>query len=387
MELKEWPTDPRLRTYTKEEEELYRQLAKKLTDQDPVIKGIESKWLPRIYKLVATPDQVRVMLELPMPAEEIAQKLSVDKKFVDDTLQDQLEKGVLIPSSSREGVWYNMRSTSQFHDATLPTRKYEDEEWWKDYEDAWGALADSETDPRQKFITRDMKTPRIRIVCNYKALKTLPPEDVTVFDNLPDILAAAPPIAYEPCSCRRGDRTRECHSPENTCILSAGTARYNIRRGSAWEVSVQEALEIGDKALDWGMVSTVVNSRRVRGVICVCHPCTCCVYFRVAVKYDINPKNRVKPSRYQPQVDISKCRSCQVCVDICPFGAIVMKPYAEEKHPLHPLGSPKWKSATDFEKCTGCGNCVVKCPSGARSMKLVHPLEWIPEEFPEEMTA
>lgn len=91
MELKEWPSDPRIRTYTEEEEELYRRIAKVLTDLG---KLPESKWLRRIYKLIATPDQVRVLLELPMPAEEIAHKLGVDKKFIEDTIQDQFEKGV-----------------------------------------------------------------------------------------------------------------------------------------------------------------------------------------------------------------------------------------------------------------------------------------------------
>ena len=378
MKLKKWPSDPRVRSYTEEEAEMYRQLAKKLTDQDPTLKGSESKWLPRIYKFVATPDQVRVLLELPTPVEEIAQKLGVDRKFVDDTIQDQLEKGVIIPSK-REGVWYNMRSYEQFHDSTLPTTKYEHEEWWKDYQDAWGAFADSELDPKFKFTVRDMTTPRVRVLCNYKALDRVPPEDVTVFDNLPDILASIPPIAYEPCSCRRGERTRECHSPENTCILNGRTAEYNIRKGSASEVSVEEALEIDDKGLDWGLVSTVPNLRRPTGVICVCHPCTCCFYFRVAIKYDFNPKNYVKPSRYLPEVDISKCKSCQICVEACPFGAVTMMPYAEEKHSRHPLGSPKWKSATDLDKCMGCGNCAIKCPTGARAMKLAQPLDWIPE--------
>jgi ferredoxin len=273
-----------------------------------------------------------------------------------------------------------MRSATQFHDSTLPTRKFENEEWWEEYEDAWGAFNDSEFDPKRKILVKDMQKPRARVLCDYRALKDLPPEDVTVYDYLPDLLAARPPIAYEPCACKRAKRTRECHSPENTCILNAGTARYNIKKGSAWEVSVEEALEIDSKALDWGLVSCVSNARDVRGIICVCHPCTCCIHFRLAVRYGLDINNFIKPSRYQPRVDIAKCTSCQACVEACPFGAVTMLPYPKEKNPRHPLGSPKWKSATNFKKCTGCGNCVIQCPYGARSMKLVHPLDWIPEE-------
>ena len=150
---------------------------------------------------------------------------------------------------------------------------------------------------------------------------------------------------------------------------------------------MEEALEIDSKGLDWGLVSTVINTRRVRGVTCVCHPDTCCVYFRFAIKYDLDPKNFVKPSRYQPRVDISKCDNCQTCIDTCPVGAVIMLRYPREKHPLHPLGSPRWKSAFDFKKCMGCGNCAVKCPNGAITMKLVHPLDWIPEDVPVESAA
>lgn len=373
MEIKEWPGDPRLRTYTEEEEELYRQIASRLKRRGP-----ESEWLPRIYKFVATPEQVKVLLELPATAEEIAQKLGVDKKFVEDTIQDQFEKGVII--YTRRGAWHNMHAIYQFHDATLPTRRYEHEDWWKDYEDAWGALYTTELDDRQMLRVRDMEVPRVRVLCDHRVLKTLPPEDVTEFDNLEDILKAIPPVAYEPCSCRRKVRDRECHSPENTCILNSRTAEYNIRRGSAWEVSVEEALEVQDKGMDWGLVSTVMNSRRVTGVVCVCHPCVCCAYFRIAAKYSLPPQNFVKPSRYRPEVDPSMCDSCQICVDTCPFGAIKMIRYPKDNHLRHPLGSPRYKSWVDPEICMGCGNCVLKCPNGAIMMKVVHPLDWIPEE-------
>lgn len=172
MEIKEWPSDPRLRTYTEEEEELYRQIAKRLTDRE---RYPESKWLPRIYKFVATPEQVRVLLELPAPVDEIAQRLGVDKKFVEDTIQDQFEKGVIV--YTRGGTeWHNMRAIYQFHDAALPTRKYENEDWWKDYEDAWGAFYATEIDDLEMPRIRDMKRPRVRVLCDHRVLKTLPPK-------------------------------------------------------------------------------------------------------------------------------------------------------------------------------------------------------------------
>jgi len=39
------------------------------------------------------------------------------------------------------------------------------------------------------------------------------------------------------------------------------------------------------------------------------------------------------------------------------------------------------RAYVDTEKCMGCGNCVILCPIGARTMKLVQPPEFIPDEY------
>lgn len=378
MKIKQWPTDPRARIYNEQEEEVFRQLSKRMTDQ---MQMNESVWLPKIYKFTTTPEQGKVLLELPKPAEEIAKKLEVDVQFVKDTIQDQFEKGMIV--NNRRGHWNLCRGDGQLHNACLPTRKYENAPWWRDFEDTWDAWYGCEIDERdnERWGQKNLS----RIVCDPRVLKTLPPEDVSPFDDLGQILSAIPPIAYEPCSCRREVMRRECHAPENTCFVSARAAEYNIQRGSAWEVSAAEALEVDYKGMDWGMVAKVSNSRKVRGVVCVCHADKCCASFHIPLKYG-KPLHFVA-SRYRPEVDPTKCKGCQTCIDTCSFGATELKAYDGDKHPVHPFGKPRYKAWVNPDKCMGCGNCVMKCPNGARTMKVVHPLSWIPEELKSALEA
>ena len=93
--------------------------------------------------------------------------------------------------------------------------------------------------------------------------------------------------------------------------------------------------------------------------------------------------------------DRDKCRSCGVCVDVCPKGIIRMIPYdrhyfvrcaspekgktvrmqcdagciscrlCEKSCPIGAITLTDGKIAViNYEKCTGCGTCVSKCPRG-----------------------
>ena len=52
------------------------------------------------------------------------------------------------------------------------------------------------------------------------------------------------------------------------------------------------------------------------------------------------------------QVDITKCRGCNTCEDVCPEGAITWD--VINAVPI-----------VDAERCVECGLCVVACDEGA----------------------
>jgi heterodisulfide reductase subunit A len=52
--------------------------------------------------------------------------------------------------------------------------------------------------------------------------------------------------------------------------------------------------------------------------------------------------------------DDTVCGACEVCVELCPFGAISIEGEEGEAH-----------AVINVALCKGCGTCVGACPSGA----------------------
>nr|MDO8080073.1 CoB--CoM heterodisulfide reductase iron-sulfur subunit A family protein [Candidatus Freyarchaeota archaeon] len=63
---------------------------------------------------------------------------------------------------------------------------------------------------------------------------------------------------------------------------------------------------------------------------------------------------RVKIPAITAEVDEERCIGCQLCMDVCPFHAVIFE---------------EGKSMIIEAVCRGCGNCAAGCPSRAISMK------------------
>ncbi|MCD8023997.1 MAG: monomeric [FeFe] hydrogenase [Candidatus Gastranaerophilales bacterium] len=70
-------------------------------------------------------------------------------------------------------------------------------------------------------------------------------------------------------------------------------------------------------------------------------------------------------------IDSSKCKNCGMCINACPYNAIVRLIVPCEA--VCPVGAiSKGENGTaviDFEKCISCGRCVAACPFGAVNEK------------------
>lgn len=70
-------------------------------------------------------------------------------------------------------------------------------------------------------------------------------------------------------------------------------------------------------------------------------------------------------------IDPSKCKSCGMCINACPYNAIVKLIVPCEQ--VCPVGAiskgENGTAAIDFEKCISCGKCVAACPFGAVNEK------------------
>ena len=67
------------------------------------------------------------------------------------------------------------------------------------------------------------------------------------------------------------------------------------------------------------------------------------------------------------KIDKEKCRNCGMCMDACPYHAIVrLNVPCEAACPVRAIHKGnKGRAEIDFEKCTSCGRCMRACPFGA----------------------
>lgn len=70
-------------------------------------------------------------------------------------------------------------------------------------------------------------------------------------------------------------------------------------------------------------------------------------------------------------IDPSKCKNCGMCINACPYNAIVkLIVPCEQACPIGAISKGENGTATiDFEKCITCGKCVAACPFGAVNEK------------------
>ena len=64
------------------------------------------------------------------------------------------------------------------------------------------------------------------------------------------------------------------------------------------------------------------------------------------------------PENTSVWVDTSRCKACDVCVDVCPAGVLSMK-----QEPTSILGA--MISVEHPEACIGCNDCELSCPDFA----------------------
>lgn len=158
----------------------------------------------------------------------------------------------------------------------------------------------------------------------------------------------SPKIAVVNCLCR--STYRNCDKPLDVCISLNDKAEFFIKRRIGKEISVQEALEILDKARQHDLVHAI-NDVENPEYLCNCCDC-CCMYIQGLKKFGIFTS--MGRSGFVARLSPGLCDLCGLCIEKCMFKAITLE---------------KGNIVMHEDECFGCGLCSYHCPQSA--IKLI----------------
>ena len=186
------------------------------------------------------------------------------------------------------------------------------------------------------------------------------------YEVLKEYLAKANPKVYAvvPCSCRNAAKLagEPCkRTEENFCITTGVLAKMVIEQKVGREVSLEELMEVMEKAEKEGLVHQTFNMQDTATFVCNC--CSCCCGFLKSVK-ELNNYSSITKSNFDPKIDTELCTLCETCKDICPMGAIY-------HHWPHKKDLSDNIMKIRLDRCIGCGICASNCPSGAITLEKV----------------
>lgn len=332
-----------------------------------------SERLIKILDYLLTGEQAAIANALPGTPEEVAAKTGLDVNFVKDNLDEMFFKGAAFPRGDFQNREYYRfaRSANQLHDTTLATIQL-DPIKDKRFFELWHYFCLNEMYPRFAQKKEEDPRPTLRILPANNAIKDLP--DVQPWENFLEILKSHEFIAVVPCSCRWRTTavTESCEHTDETeqwkCLQLGRSAEYVLARNSGKRVSLEEAIEITNRAEKEGLIK-IWSYNRNMNYPTACHCCSdCCVIFVPASKHNVDYNKVYGKSRFAACVDEDICDGCQNCLERCFFEAIDLV-----------RSGKKYKAAVDPEKCFGCGVCVLNCNTGALKMKTVRDHSYIPE--------
>jgi electron transport complex protein RnfB len=338
------------------EKDVYVELAGKV--QMP-----NSRWIPMILKKLITPEDGRMLLELPLSVDEFAAKYKTTTGEAEKKLEEFANKGVSIPLE-KEGVkkYFCVSNVIQIHDATIHgalNKNYhpipmEIVEMWKNFRE-------TEWFETLKMMEKLPTAAHGRCIPSWSTVKDNP--ELTDFQNVKTILKNSPVIAVVDCPCRWLQvQEGTCDKPTFTCLsLTKGSVKYIVDRKIGKVLTLEEGYAVLEECEKAGLIPTAGGSFGQPRQLCMCSVPEC-IILRGQVMYGYDLWNR---SRFDAVADPEKCTACETCLSRCQFGAIQVKDNVAE---------------VDRNKCFGCGLCVITCPSEALSMKLVRPMSHLTGE-------
>lgn len=153
-------------------------------------------------------------------------------------------------------------------------------------------------------------------------------------------------------SCKKGAPVEEI------CISLGAAAKFFTRRGFAEHRSVDQLLEVLDRARSFNLTFVTDNIRQKPSFICSC--CGCCCELMAGVQHGFH--EGVGKTRFIAVIDPRRCSYCGACFSACNVKAI-----GPPKGVTFPERTGRYAGVKE-DVCLGCGACVTACPVSAISM-------------------
>jgi ferredoxin len=323
-----------------EASDVYTELTARLKDPG-------SEGLRRIWQKLVTPEEGKMLLQLPAQPTELAKKMGLDEEETERRLLEFMERGLVIRTS--KGLFCLPHDMTQLHDANLASA-----DRWVDTEllDLWLDYRDNEWAKKMASGLGDSYVQFLKVFPAFKAMERSPDlGELLPEEDIRELIRGADPIAVVPCTCRRS--IRKCDLPLDACLHFNRGAEYALDRGAGRRISAEEAIAIAGESEEAGLIHTWATGTE-RRLTAICNCCRdCCDIFAIGSETGI-VNQILDKSRFRAEVDADLCTGCEDCVDRCFFKAIEMG-----------------DSATiDESNCFGCGLCVLACEPEAITMKL-----------------
>ena len=297
-------------------------------------KGTELRILKRLF----TPQEAELAQHLTMKlekAETISERAGMGEENVADMLKAMARKGLIfsIEAPNRPpafmaaqfviGIW-------EYHVNDL------DRDFVKDLEEYFPYLAKEALD----------RLPPLRTIPVGKSIQTS--MEILPYERAEALVKEQKKFLVAPCICRKEHQLKDggCDKLMDACLIFGWGADYYERNGLGRVITLEETLDILNKAEADGLVLQPSNSQDITNICCCCGDCC-----QILLNLKRHPKPAMMASSpFVVQVDQEACTGCETCLDRCQMDALSVE--AETV-------------SLAADRCIGCGLCVPTCPGEA----------------------
>ncbi len=319
-------------------EDVYSALREHLDSLPAGFPATESGVEIRILKRLFNPDEAGLAIHLRPklePAKVIGERAGMSEEVVASLLMSMARKGLIFSIETEErppaymaaqfvvGIW-------EYHVNDLDEAFARDMEEYLPFltKEAFDHLPQLRTIPVGKSIDAGMK--------------------VLSYEKAEELVKEQKKFLVAPCICRKEHHLKGagCEKLMDACLVFGWGADYYERNGIGRVITLEETLDILQKADEEGLVLQPSNSQDIVNICCCCGDCC-----QVLIHLKSHPAPAAAASTpFVARVETENCIGCETCVDRCQMDALTV----EDDH-----------AVLKSERCIGCGLCVSTCPNEA----------------------